>query len=88
MMKLRSFPQNNNLIHLIGHRPRQYRTTINPVELALSEARPSPSWRLYSGWIPRNNHQRAARIGNGTRMGLALLKRLDAQGKAKRAQRS
>lgn len=88
MMKLRSFPQNNNLIHLIGYRPRQYRTTINPVELAFSEARPSPSWRLYNGWIPRKHHQRAARIGNGTRMGLALLKRLDAQGKAKRAQRS
>ena len=87
MMKLYSLLQTNDLINGIGRHPRHYRKTVSPVELAFIEACPSPSWKLYSGWIPRKNNQRAARIGNGTRMGLALLKRLEAQGKAKRAQR-
>ena len=86
-MNPRSLPQTNHLTSPIEPHPRQYRTTVSPVELAFIEACPSPSWRLYSGWIPKRNKQRAARIGNGTRMGLALLKRLDAQGKTKRAQR-
>jgi hypothetical protein len=55
------------------------RISLLPVQLALIETRPSPSWRLYRGWIPRQKNRRAARIGNGTRRGQALLKRLHAQ---------
>jgi hypothetical protein len=57
-----------------------YRIPLLPVQRALIETRPSPSWRLYQGWIPRKKNRRAARIGNGTRRGQALLKRLDARG--------
>lgn len=56
---------------------RTFRTSLLPVQRALIETRPSPSWRLYKGWIPRTRNQRAARLGNGTRRGQALLKRLD-----------
>ena len=56
---------------------RPFRTSLLPVQRALMEIRPSPSWRLYKGWIPRKSNQRAARIGHGTRSGQALLKRLD-----------
>jgi len=56
---------------------RTFRTSLLPVQQALMETRPSPSWRLYKGWIPRKNNQRASRLGNGTRRGQALLKRLD-----------
>lgn len=86
-MKLYSPIQTNDPINAMGHHPRLYRTTVNPVELAFIDARPSPTWRLYTGYIPRKHNQRAARIGNGTRRGRALLNRLDAQANAKRAQR-
>jgi hypothetical protein len=56
-----------------------YRIPLLPVQRALMEARPSPSWRLYQGWIPRKRNRRAARLGNGTRRGQALLKRLEAR---------
>lgn len=56
---------------------RTFRTSLLPVQRALRETRPSPTWRLYKGWIPRKRNQRAARLGNGTRKGQALLKRLD-----------
>ncbi len=56
--------------------PPTFRTSWLPVQRALRETRPSPSWRLYKGWIPRKRNQRAARLGNGTRRGQALLKRL------------
>ena len=54
-----------------------FRASLLPVQRALIEIRPSPSWRLYKGWIPRRNNQRAGRLGNGTRRGQALLRRLD-----------
>ena len=50
-----------------------------PVQRALLDSRPSPSWRLYRGWIPRQKNRQAGRIGNGTRRAQALLKRLDTQ---------
>lgn len=56
---------------------QRFRTSLLPVQRALMETCPSPSWRLYKGWIPRKRNQRAARLGNGTRRGQALLKRLD-----------
>ena len=56
---------------------RPFRTSLLPVQRALMETRLSPTWRLYRGWIPRKSNQRAARLGNGTRRGQALLKRLD-----------
>jgi hypothetical protein len=56
---------------------RTFRTSLLPVQRALMEICPSPSWRLYKGWIPRQKNQRAARLGHGTRSGQALLKRLD-----------
>ena len=56
-----------------------FRPSALPVGRALAEIHPSPSWRLFQGWRPSKKNRRAARIGNGTRMALALLKRLDAQ---------
>jgi hypothetical protein len=58
-----------------------------PVQRALIETRPSPSWRLYRGWVPRKKNRQAGLIGNGTRRGQALLKRLDAQEHAKNKNR-
>lgn len=52
-----------------------------PVQRALIETRPSPSWRLYRGWVPRKKNRQAGLIGNGTRRGQASLKRLDARGR-------
>jgi hypothetical protein len=56
---------------------RTFRTSLLSVQRAFMETRSSPNWRLYRGWIPRPKNQRAARLGNGTRRGQALLKRLD-----------
>lgn len=66
---------------------RTFRTSLLPVQRALMETRPSPSWRLYRGWIPRRSNQRAAQLGNGTRKGQALLKRLDGVRKTDNTQR-
>lgn len=56
---------------------RTFRTSLLHVQRALRETGPSPTWRLYKGWIPRKRNQRASQLGNGTRRGQALLKRLD-----------
>ena len=56
-----------------------FHPSVLPVGRALADIRPSPSWRLFQGWRPSKKNRRAARIGNGTRMALALLKRLDAK---------
>ncbi len=56
-----------------------FHPSVFPVRRALADIHPSPSWRLFQGWRPSKKNRRAARIGNGTRMALALLKRLDAK---------
>jgi hypothetical protein len=53
------------------------------MQRALIETCPSPTWRLYRGWMPRKTNRQAGQIGNGTRRARALLKRLDAQEHAK-----
>jgi|GEM_PF-6212731 len=58
-----------------------------PVERALGETRPSPRWGLYRAWRPSQKNRRAARVGNGTRMAQALLKRLDVTGVARSKKR-
>ncbi len=58
---------------------RPFRSSMFPAGRALVETRVSPSWRLFQGWRPSQKSQRAARIGNGTRMAQALLKRLNAK---------
>lgn len=48
-----------------------------PVERALGETRRSPRWSLFQAWRPSKKNRSAGRIGNGTRMSQAFLKRLD-----------
>lgn len=57
---------------------RPFRSSTFPVGRALVETRVSKNWILFKGWRPRHKNRRAAQIGNGTRMALALLKRLQA----------
>lgn len=57
---------------------RPFRSSMFPVGKALVETRVSPSWRLFQGRRPSQKNRRAARIGNGTRMAIAMLKRLQA----------
>jgi hypothetical protein len=56
-----------------------YRSSAFPSGQALAEIRRSPQWRLFKGWRPSKTNRRAARIGEGTRRALALLRRLDAE---------
>lgn len=58
-----------------------------PVERALGETRPSPRWSLFQAWRPSRKNRRAARVGNGTRMAQALLKRLDLKDNARSKKR-
>jgi len=58
---------------------RPFRSSMFPVGRVLVETRVSPSWRLFQGWRPSKKNRRAARIGNGTRMAKAMLKRLYAR---------
>lgn len=37
------------------------------MQRALIETCPSPSWRLYQGWITRKTNRQAGQIKNGTR---------------------
>ena len=65
-----------------------YRSSAFPSGRALAETRRSPQWRLFQGWRPSKTNRRNARIGEGTRRALALLKRLDAQESTKSVKRS
>jgi len=58
---------------------RPFRSSMFPVGRALVETHRSPNWRLVQGWRPSQKNRRAARIGNGTRMAIAMLKRLQAR---------
>lgn len=59
---------------------RPFRSSMFPVGRALVETRVSPSWRLFQGRRPSQKNRRAARVGNGTRTAIAMLKRLQARG--------
>ncbi len=65
-----------------------YRSSAFPIGRALADTRRLPTWRLFQGWRPSKTNRRAARIGEGTRRALALLKRLNAQESARKAERS
>jgi hypothetical protein len=58
-----------------------------PVQRALMEIRPSSRSSLFQAWRPSEKNRRAARIGNGTRMARAMLKRLDVQENTKSKKR-
>jgi hypothetical protein len=58
---------------------RPFRSSMFPVGRALVETRVSLNWRLFQGWRPSQKNRRTARIENGTRMAIAMLKRLHAR---------